>query len=90
MERCPLWRGNSGVVAEDGIPLGVNNGREAHYLTAEQTDSAPRPGVPCPFRSPEGSRLAFRIVPLSGAYTHGVAEDDSLYRAEAVGRSDDE
>ena len=46
--------------------------------------------MPCPFRSPEGSRLAFRIVPLSGAYTHGVAEDDSLYRAEAVGRSDDE
>ena len=36
------------------------------------------------------SRPAFRIVPLSGAYTYGVAEDDSLYRAEAVGRSDDE
>ena len=35
------------------------------------------------------SRPAFRIVPLSGAFTHGVAEDDSLYRAEAVGRSDD-
>ena len=28
-------------------------------------------------------------MPLSGAFTHGVAEDDSLYRAEAVGRSDD-
>ncbi|MXW09486.1 MAG: type II toxin-antitoxin system prevent-host-death family antitoxin [Gammaproteobacteria bacterium] len=35
------------------------------------------------------SRPAFRIVPLSGVLTHGVAEDDSLYRAEAVGRSDD-
>ena len=29
------------------------------------------------------SRPAFRIVPLSGVFTHGVAEDDSLYRAEA-------
>ena len=35
------------------------------------------------------SRPAFRIVPLSGVFTHGVAEDSSLSRAEAVGRSDD-
>lgn len=35
------------------------------------------------------SRPAFRIVPLGGVFTHGVAEDDSLYRAEPVGRSDD-
>ena len=35
------------------------------------------------------SRPAFRIVPLSGVFSHGIAEDDSLYRAEAVGRSDD-
>ena len=26
----------------------------------------------------ERSRPAFRIVPLSGAFAHGVAEDDSL------------
>ena len=35
------------------------------------------------------SRPAFRIVPLSGVFTHGVAEEDALYGADPVGRSDD-
>lgn len=36
------------------------------------------------------SRPAFRIVPVSGAFTHGSGEGDSLYQAEAVGTSADE
>ena len=36
------------------------------------------------------SRPAFRIVPMTGAFTHGSGEGDSLYQAEAVGTSADE
>ena len=35
------------------------------------------------------SRPAFRIVPLQGALHVGGAEDDSLFEADAVGRSID-
>ena len=35
------------------------------------------------------SRPAFRIVPLHGGVALGPLEDDSLYRAEALGRSTD-
>lgn len=35
------------------------------------------------------SRPAFRIVPLHGGVALGPLEDDSLYGAEAVGRSTD-
>lgn len=35
------------------------------------------------------SRPAFRIVPLHGGLALGPLEDDSLYGAEAVGRSSD-
>ena len=35
------------------------------------------------------SRPAFRIVPVTGAFTHGCGQGDSLYQAEAVGTTTD-
>ena len=35
------------------------------------------------------SRPAFRIVPVTGAFTHRCGQGDSLYQAEAVGTATD-